>query len=667
MTFFRSQFKIPLYILQRNVMRFLLLILFVVAACTHGPMTKTIDESQISAVARQKLAEARELIKANQAKAAIAKLSELNDNTISPIEKALKYNLKGVTLFNMGEVDKAILNFEVSEKYSPKGTQLYSQVQLNMASGHFKLNQFNELKDRLNKIDRKVLTEAENKKYAQLALAYANKVQNHQLIVSSSLVLLGDMKTFADIQNSNLYTPMKDSFSKLSQGQKVDLLEEFDDSHNLAVAQLAQIEADERYLSGDKNGAKDVVAWLRSEYSDNEEVKKFTDEFELRLENSARISISDIGLVLPLSGEKASFGQKALSGVDTGLKVLGLSENVRIHTKDTVDSPAQAAQAVLELIREEKVSFIIGGLFPESAKAEYLEARKYGVLYISLSQINLPKEEKNHHLIEVQGSIESQIETLLSDEMVKKFGPRIGVVFPDNEGGKAYVDEIWRKATQKNLQVTSVASFPKNTHDYRDTAQLFLGLKYPRERSEELKILDDVYSLEKSSIRRVQTLPPVLDFDWVFLATYPHEASQLIPTLGYYDANRIKVIGGPSWVSKSMVKEQKNLGTLYFVGDDPKDINQEMLTKFQEIYGKPASLIEIIALDAMKLGAEALHASGEVSSRDEFDSRIKSHGSLKGLTTEWNFTDGVWLKRMNAMTITHGEIVKLFESETVQN
>lgn len=640
-------------------MRILLLVLLLVSSCAQMTSKKAIDESQISEVAKKKLDEARDLIKKNQPKLAIAKLSELNDNTITPIEKALKYNLKGVTLFNMNEIDKAILNFEVSEKYAPKDTQLYSQVQLNMASGHFKLNQYNELKDRLGKIDRKQLSDVEVKKYAQLALAYATKVEDHKTIVNSSLLLLADAKTFSEVQSSNLYEPMKISFEKLSEGQKIDLLEDFNNTKNLGVAQLAQLEADNRYLSGDKNGAQDVISWLRSEYTDNEEVNKFIKDFELRLENSGKISINDIGLVLPLTGDKAQFGQKALAGVDTGLKVLGL-EQVKIHTKDSIDSPAQGAQAVLELIRQDRVSFIIGGLFPETAKAEYLEARKYGVLYISLSQINLPKEEKNHHLIEVQGSVESQVEALLSEDMIKKFGTRLGVIFPDNEAGKSYVDEIWRQATQKNVQITSVSSFPKNTHDYRDTAQLFLGLKYPRERSEELKILDDVYSLEKTTIRRVQTLPPVLDFDWVFLATYPHEATQLIPTLGYYDANRIKIVGGPSWVSKSMVKEQKNLGTLYFVGEDPKDINQDMLNKFQEIYGKPASIIEIISLDAMKIGAEALHASGDVGSRDEFDSKIKSQGKLKGLTTEFEFKDSVWMKKMNPMTITRGEIVKMF-------
>ncbi len=41
-----------------------------------------------------------------------------------------------------------------------------------------------------------------------------------------------------------------------------------------------------------------------------------------------------------MTGTKASFGQKALSGVDTGLKLLSLNESVKILTKDTVDSAA---------------------------------------------------------------------------------------------------------------------------------------------------------------------------------------------------------------------------------------------------------------------------------------------------------------------------------------
>jgi len=98
----------------------LIILLVILAACSQLSSRKSIEESGISEIAKTKLSEARELIKSNNLKRALAKLSELIDDTISSDEKALKYNLKGVILFNMNEVDKSILNFEVAEKYSPK-------------------------------------------------------------------------------------------------------------------------------------------------------------------------------------------------------------------------------------------------------------------------------------------------------------------------------------------------------------------------------------------------------------------------------------------------------------------------------------------------------------------------------------------------------------------
>jgi len=101
----------------------LLLALFVVA-CSSVKTQKDIEETEISESVKNKIEESRELIRAGKLKEAVAKLSELNDDKIEPIEKALKYNLKGVTLFNIGDVDKALLNFQVAEKYTPKKTQL---------------------------------------------------------------------------------------------------------------------------------------------------------------------------------------------------------------------------------------------------------------------------------------------------------------------------------------------------------------------------------------------------------------------------------------------------------------------------------------------------------------------------------------------------------------
>ncbi|HLT22990.1 MAG TPA: ABC transporter substrate-binding protein [Bacteriovoracaceae bacterium] len=639
---------------------FILALLLVMTNCTQISPRKTIDESQISPISKAALDAARSHVKGQEPQLALDELARLDDSSLSPVEMALKYNLRGVILFNLNEIDAALMSFEVAEKNAPKTTHLYSQVQLNLASIYFRLGEFDRLDSSIKKVELDSLSPEERKKYGQLVLAYGSKNESAYLVTSAVLLLLEDVKSMDEVRSSKLFSNMTEAWTKLTEKEKIKILDRFEKTENAALAILAQNEAESRYINGDKRGAQDVIKWLSSEFKTNEEVKRFVKDFEFRLESSSRMIGSHVGLVLPLSGKYASFGQKALSGVDTGLKKLADGNKITIFTKDSMNSPAQGAQAILDLIRENRVSFIIGGLFPETAKSEYLEARKYGVLYISLSQINLPKEEKNHHLIEIQGSIESQVEALVSDQMIKTFGNRIGVIFPDDEGGKAYIDEIWRKGAEKGLKISSIASFPKSTHDYRDAVKLFLGLEYPRERSEELELLQDVYSAERSSIRRVQTLPPVIDFDWVFLASYPHQATQLIPTLSYFDAKKLKIVGGPSWVYNTMVKEQRKLGTLYFVGDDPEEANQSMLDNYKELYGRTPSITEVLALDAMILGHDIVKSSMNSSDRDSLDQNLKKQGKLNGLSTYWTFSDGIWIKKMNSMIITRGQVRRLF-------
>jgi len=337
-----------------------------------------------------------------------------------------------------------------------------------------------------------------------------------------------------------------------------------------------------------------------------------------------------IGVVLPLTGDKCSFGQKALLGVDAAIKGKVAGREIQVHTKDDAGSAALGAQAVRELVREHNVPLIIGGLFPETARAEYLEAKRWGVLYISLAPVHLPREEKNYLLIEVQGSTESQVAALVSDEMLTKFGKRIGVVYPEGEAGKAYVDEFWRSTLTQGTSLTGVASYPKGTMDYRETVQHLLGLRFPREREEEAALYRSAYELERSTIRRIQTLPPALDADWVFVASFPHEALSLVPTFGYYDAQQLPIFGGRGWGSRARVQEQKNLGRLFFVGDDPADLNQEFLTAFQALHGSAPTLLETLGYDATKLAGQ-LVADASPDQRAEFDQHLKKQEALAGL------------------------------------
>ena len=216
---------------------------------------------------------------------------------------------------------------------------------------------------------------------------------------------------------------------------------------------------------------------------------------------------------------------------------------------------------------DKNVSIIIGGLYPSTAKSEYLEARRHGVLFISLSPVDLPRSMKNHLLIEVPGSIQSQIETVFKPEVLNILGKRVAAIYPDTSGGKVYARELWDRSLKGGFDLASIYSFSTVLKDYRDPVSKLLGLYYKPERREEFNLWEDIYAAKgrTSSIRRIQTLKPIVDFDWVYIPVLPSQAKQIIPTFSYYDANKLKFVGNPSWLSRSLVKSKFSSGEqVYF-------------------------------------------------------------------------------------------------------
>ena len=131
---------------------------------------------------------------------------------------------------------------------------------------------------------------------------------------------------------------------------------------------------------------------------------------------------------------------------------------------------------------------------------------------------------------------------------------RVALVYPKNDFGLSYINTFWELASNYGVKVVDAVSFDSSKKDLREPIKDLLGLRYDRERQEELEILNEVYSLEKSVIRRVQKLKPLIDFDWVFIPSAPYNAAQIIPSFSYFDATEQILIGPSSWRS-AVVKE----------------------------------------------------------------------------------------------------------------
>ena len=99
----------------------------------------------------------------------------------------------------------------------------------------------------------------------------------------------------------------------------------------------------------------------------------------------------NLGVLLPMTGSVAAFGQMEWLGIQTAHKMTDkvLGRKVKLVLEDSKSDQTEAADAVERLIREHKVSGIIGGTTSAEALAGGSIAEKYGIPMISPSATNL--------------------------------------------------------------------------------------------------------------------------------------------------------------------------------------------------------------------------------------------------------------------------------------
>ncbi len=602
-----------------------------------------------------KMNQIKDKFRQGKADAALKELSAMKEEGLNPSERATRKNLIGVINFSKKNYEQSAKNFEEALALSKEDPGLEAQVYLNLGSSYYKMNQNEKALATLSMADFHNLQDAEAKKYHQLYALLSQQLGKKEQGLSSLIRSLEDKKSIADLKSEARLAQIEEMFGKLSATEKVRLLEDFDSEKNLVVPYLAYKEAETAFKNGDKDKVTDYTSWIEKRYGNNSEIMEMVKTLGVRTENdNVKIDLRYIGIALPLSGDRKSLGERALNGIDVALEELSAdpSKKYRVEMKDTQGSAAAGAFAVKDLIEQNNVAAVIGGLVPTSATKEYLEAKKHGVLFISLSPVYLPKEEKNHLLIEVPASIESQVNHLFSPKMISKLGSKPALIYPQTELGEAYANEFWRRSRKMNMDVTGLISYDKNATDFRDPVKNLLGIKFTREREEEAAIVNDIANLEKNkSIKRLQNLQPQIDFDWVFVPGLPREVVQILPNFNYFDAFNMNFIGVPSWRSELMLNEGYRSGNVYFLDEQLPTTETPFSQKFTAKFGKQPKIVETISYDAVKIISNVVEGDSSMNSRQDLDIALAKKNSIQGESGLWKLDEDIWMKDMATFKI----------------
>ncbi len=598
-----------------------------------------------------------------QRAATLRSLKNLPDEKLNISERAMKYNLIGVVLFSQGAFNQSVGHFNRALETSYQDVLLTARIHLNLASSYFKLGFHDKAYETLVEVDFRYFTPEEAERYHKLRYRLGVQTGKAHDSVLSLLRALSFKTKINGLKRDSHYQILLSEFAKLDQEEKVSILEELESDKALVAGYLGYLEVEKLHYLGHRDEAEELLEWVKDYFIHHQEIKFLVEHFDFIVEASAKLNSRSIGLLLPLSGPRKNFGRRALMGFDAAWRrALGEDEaelGYQIQVRDSQGSGIVGGLAVHELVKKNYVSVIVGGLFPEEATKEYLEARKLGVFFISLSQIYLPREKKNHLLLEVPGSVESMVNILFSDDYLKHFGKRAAIIYPETDRGHLFGNTFWGRAKAAGVDVTGVFSYQEGISDYRRPVKNLLGLEYTRERQEEYDLLEEVYALESGhSTRRVQILRPQVDFDWVFIPALPMEAIQIIPSFAYFDVFNTKLMGGPSWRSKRLSDESRKFGNIYFLGDESNQIPRGLNQWFYREYGQGIRLIEAMAFDAF-LVADFLLKRKSITSRSELDAYVRHTRHLKGLKGSWMQSDGLWLKNMTPLHLKGGKVVRV--------
>tara|TARA_B100000925_G_C22001572_1_gene471557 strand:- start:352 stop:2343 length:1992 start_codon:yes stop_codon:yes gene_type:complete len=556
-------------------------------------------------------------------------LMALDEVNLSKEEKAFRRNLIGVHFLNNKNFEKAIFHFSQASSFEVEDLRLMATINLNLANANFQLGLFEESLKNLSQVDSSYLGQEGQKSFYLLNYEIATYVEDKALQFDS---LVGFVRSFGS-SSPDEYKDSLRAFEILIKGKTIEsqitiaekLIEKINQQSLKYVLEIIE----RSYFSGFTSDAKKLMAslevldWVNS--NANEQVLRFKE----RLGAFSEIDTKAIGVVLPLSGKYKKFGVRILRGIHSAFQGGLDKKGFRLIVEDSKSSSIIGAQAIKKLVKRYKVSSVIGGIESSSATTYFEELRKYQVIFLSLAKVLTPEKSKTQFLVEIPGSVESEVRAVLSRMSSEFPSSKAAVVFPKSHIGKSYLNTFWNLSSEYGVEVVDAVSFDPSKKDLRDPIKDLLGLKYNRERKEELEILNQVYSLEKSVIRRVQKLKPLVDFDWVFIPSAPYSAAQIIPSFSYFDATNEVLVGPSSWRSSVVMEVSRGKRGVNFNLSKSLPGGEKKL--FKESYGYAPKLPEARGHNAILFLTELFKERdlSEITSREDLFNSVSGVDEIK--------------------------------------
>jgi ABC-type branched-subunit amino acid transport system substrate-binding protein len=289
--------------------------------------------------------------------------------------------------------------------------------------------------------------------------------------------------------------------------------------------------------------------------------------------------------------------------------------------RDTKGDVEVTAQAVHELVETEHVVVIIGPVVSSVVNTAASTAAELQVPMIVLSQkADIPF--MGHYVFRNFLTPEFQVRTLVEYAMDVQKLKRFGILYPKQPYWMEFAGLFWDEVVSRGGEIVGVTSYPPNSTDFLDVAKRIGRKYYTSLRSWEMdqgtKKMKEAYrKAGKKPPSKKFELPPIVDFDAIFIADQYRTASLIAASLAYTDfpvggftidkkQQAVPLLGTSSWNSPDLLRQggkfvENCLFVDNFFPESPDPVVQNFVKVFKGARNHPPDIFSAAGYDSINL------------------------------------------------------------------
>ncbi|MDQ7057649.1 MAG: penicillin-binding protein activator [Ghiorsea sp.] len=332
-----------------------------------------------------------------------------------------------------------------------------------------------------------------------------------------------------DIEHKKIWLQQAARYASLS---RVLQIRRSDHPIQAEQADFYRYVARERLMVGDYHAVRVLAKILEVDLPDSEAaaiVKHWA-------ENEGEVAV--VGVMLPLTGKYAGYGQQALQGIRLAMSKSEFEDNIILRIQDTAGESDKVISAYYHLLAQ-GAQWIIGPLLSHNTSTitPYL-INNIPVISLS-SQVQLASESPALFIHSLAKTVQADF---MAHYTLKQDKQRMVVIYDDNNSSTQEAAAFSQTFIDSGGEIIDMLALEEGIHDYRPT---FVAM---RERTDDEELLasleEDLYLLSPSL--EVDIKMP-LNMDAIYIAASGKKIAVLAGQMAYSGITRIPLYGSHRW------------------------------------------------------------------------------------------------------------------------